>query len=83
MMRTKENQMVMEDKWDPMTMGPTIAGSMLETCKERAVRRGAQGDGGDSGGCPGRLLDPDLGKPNEFLDLICWTPSDMKLRTSY
>ena len=37
MMRTKENQMVMEDKWEPMTIGPTIAGSMLETCKERAV----------------------------------------------
>lgn len=41
--RAKENHMVMEDKWEPITMGPTITGSMLETCTEKAVRRGASG----------------------------------------
>lgn len=42
-MRVKENHTMMEDKWEPMMMGPTIAGSMLETCKGRAVGRWAPG----------------------------------------
>lgn len=37
MIRAKENHMVMEVKWEPITRGPTIAGSMLETCEEKAV----------------------------------------------
>ena len=37
MMRAKENHMVIEDKWEPISMGPTITGSVLETCKRRAV----------------------------------------------
>lgn len=36
-MRAKENHVVMEDKWEPIIRGPTITGSMLETCKGRAV----------------------------------------------
>lgn len=51
-MRVKENHTMMEDKWEPITMGPTIAGSMLETCKGRAVGRWAQRGGGDLAGCP-------------------------------
>lgn len=36
-MRAKENHMVIEDKWEPITMGPTIISSMLEACKGRVV----------------------------------------------
>lgn len=42
-MRLKENHTMMEDKWEPITMGPNIAGSILETCKGRAVERCAPG----------------------------------------
>lgn len=37
MMKANENHTVMEDKWELIMIGPTIAGSMLEACKERAV----------------------------------------------
>lgn len=36
-MRAKENHTMMEDRWEPITRGPTIAGSMLETCKGRGL----------------------------------------------
>lgn len=35
-MKAKEIHMVMEDKWEPITIGPSIASSIL-ICKERAV----------------------------------------------
>jgi hypothetical protein len=35
MMRAKENHIVIEDKWEPITKGPTITGSMFEACKRK------------------------------------------------
>lgn len=35
MRRAKENHTVMEDRWEPITKGPTVTGSMLEACKRK------------------------------------------------
>lgn len=83
-MRAKENHMVMEDKWEPISMGPTTTGSMLETCTGKAVRRGASGKRAGPVGAPfaqrgtSETSLTQTGRSwRAFRTLICWNWSPL------